>query len=109
MGLAERELDSMTTKKLQKHIYQNKVNKGWNVTDIEKELCLMNGEVAEFYEAYRKHLPSVGEELADIAIYLLGISEILGIDLGDEIGRKMDTNEHRKYAMNDGVNTRISD
>lgn len=105
----KRELDGMTTHKLQRRIYQNKVDKGWNVTDIEKELCLMNGEVAEFYEAYRKHLPSVGEELADIAIYLLGIAEILGVDLGTEIARKMDTNERRKHAKIDGVNTRISD
>ena len=27
-------------KKLQKEIYQNKVNKGFNITDINKEFCL---------------------------------------------------------------------
>ena len=41
-------------KKLQKEIYQNKVNKGFNVTDINKEFCLTYGEVAEVYEAWRK-------------------------------------------------------
>lgn len=99
----------MSTKEIQQRIYQNKLNKGWNVTSIEKELCLMNSEVAEFYEAFRKHMPSVGEELADIAIYLLGLAEILKVDLGEEIDRKMDINEHRQYAQIDGVNTRISD
>ena len=30
----------------------------------------------------------MGEELADVAIYLLGLLEILGIDLEDEIQKK---------------------
>ena len=41
-------------KKLQKEIYQNKVDKGFNVTDVNKEFCLTYGEVAEAYEAWRK-------------------------------------------------------
>ena len=69
----------------------------------------MHGELAEFYEAYRKRLPTVGEELADVAIYLLGLAEILQVDIGKEIDRKMNINEHRKYAQIDGVNTRISE
>lgn len=40
-------------KKLQKEIYQNKVDKGFNVTDVDKEFCSY-GEVAEAYEAWRK-------------------------------------------------------
>lgn len=69
----------------------------------------MHGELAEFYEAYRKRPPTVGEELADAAIYLLGLAEILQVDIGKEIDRKMNINEHRKYAQIDGVNTRISE
>ena len=34
-------------KKLQKEIYQNKVDKGFNITDVNKEFCLTYGEVAE--------------------------------------------------------------
>lgn len=41
-------------KNLQKEIYQNKVDKGFNVTDVNKEFCLTYGEVAEAYEAWRK-------------------------------------------------------
>ena len=69
----------------------------------------MQGEIAEFYEAYRKHLPTVGEELADIGIYLMGIAEILHIDLEQEIIRKMDINRERQYTQINGVDTRISD
>ena len=99
----------LSTKALQARIYQNKVAQGFNVSNIEKEVCLLHGELAEFYETYRKRLPTVGEELADVAIYLLGLAEILQIDIGKEIDRKMNINEHRKYAQIDGVNTRISE
>lgn len=99
----------LSTKALQARIYQNKVAQGFNVSNIEKEVCLLHGELAEFYEAYWKRLPTVGEELADVAIYLLGLAEILQVDIGKEIDRKMNINEHRKYAQIDGVNTRISE
>ena len=99
----------MNLKEIQRQIYQNKLEKQWNVSSIEKEICLMHGEIAEFYEAYRKRLPGIGEELADIAIYLLGIAEILHIDLEEEIERKMSINRDRQYAQIDGINTRISD
>lgn len=41
-------------------------------------------------------LGNVGEELADIVIYALSLSNFLGLDLSDTILRKMDKNE-RKY------------
>lgn len=97
----------MDTTELQKRVYQNKLNKGFNVTDVNKEFCLLYGEVGEAYEAWRKKKDNVGEELADIAIYLLGLAEIMGIDLGTEIDRKVVINENRKYEKINGVNTRI--
>ena len=75
-------------KKLQKEIYQNKVDKGFNVTDINEEFCLTYGEIAEAYDAWRKKKNDLSEELADVAIYLLGLSEILGIDLETEIQKR---------------------
>ena len=99
----------MNLKAVQQEIYQNKVDKHWNISNIETELCLMQGEIAEFYEAYRKHLPSIGEELADVAIYLLGIAEILHLDLEKELEGKMRVNRRRQYTQIDGVSTRISE
>lgn len=96
-------------KKLQKEIYQNKLNKGFNVTDVNKEFCLTYGEVAEAYEAWRKKKDDLGEELADVAIYLLGISEIVGIDLEEEIQRKVYKNAKREYKVIDGVNTIVKE
>ena len=96
-------------KKMQKEIYQNKVDKGFNVTDINLEFCLAYGEMAEAYEAWRKKKNDLGEEMADVAIYLLGLSEILGIDLEEEIQKKIYKNSKREYKIIDGVNTRVKE
>ena len=92
---------------VQKAVYQNKVDKGFNVTDVNVEFCLLDGEVAEAYEAWKKKQDTVGEELADIAIYLLGLSEILGVDLASEIEKKMKINREREYQVIDGVLHRV--
>ena len=99
----------MDLKKLQKEIYKNKVDKGFNTTDINKEFCLLYGEVGEAYDAYRKGKDDLGEELADIAIYLLGISEILGKDLEEEIINKIEINKNRKYKNVNGTMIKIKD
>lgn len=78
----------MNLKQVQKDIWQNKINKGFNTTNVEKEFCFLYGEVAEAFEAYRKKKDDLNEELADIAIYLMGLSEMLGFDLEDEIIKK---------------------
>lgn len=64
---------------------------------------MLYGEVSEAFEAWRKRLHTFGEELADVAIYLMGISEIEGIDLQKEIERKIQINKGRKYCIVDGV------
>lgn len=96
-------------KQIQKDVYENKLNKGFNVTDINKEFCLTYGELSEAYEAWRKKKDDVGEEIADVIIYLLGLSEILKINLEKEIMLKIDKNKHREYKIIDGVNTRIKE
>ena len=101
-----RELDGAragSLREMQKAAYQNKLDKGFNVTDVHKEFCLLYGEVAEAYDAYRKKQHSVGEELADVAIYLMGLAEILGVDLQAEVQRKMAINRARVYENKNGV------
>ena len=65
--------------------------------------------MAEAYEEWRKKKDDVGEEIADVVIYLLGLSEILNIDLEKEILNKVNKNKHRDYRIINGVNTRIKD
>jgi len=94
---------------LQKRIYANKIAKGFNTTDIYMEFCYMQAELSEAFEAYAKKKSDLGEELADVAIYLLGLAEILGIDLEQEILAKIEKNERRQYIKIDGVTTRVGE
>ncbi|WP_218918839.1 MazG-like family protein [Paenibacillus borealis] len=94
---------------LQKRVYQNKVAKGFNVTDIFKEFCFMYGELSEACDAYLKKKDDLGEELADVALYLIGLSELLGINLEEEIMHKMEKNEKRIYENKDGVLTKVKE
>jgi len=44
----------MDLKQVQKNVWQNQLNKGFNTTYVNKEFYLLYGEVAEAHEAYRK-------------------------------------------------------
>ena len=84
-------------KKLQKKIMQNKIEKGFNTTDIAIEFCHAHEELSEAFHKYSKREAGVAEELADVAIFLLGMSEILGFDLEKELLAKIERNKKRKY------------
>ena len=99
----------MNTQDIQKSILANKIAKGFNVTDIPLEFAYLFSEVGEAFEAWRKKKDDLGEELADIAIYLLGMAEILGFDLETEIVQKIQKNAKRVYEHRDGVSVRVSD
>ncbi|HBU07373.1 MAG TPA: hypothetical protein DEB09_04815 [Candidatus Magasanikbacteria bacterium] len=87
----------MDLKDYQKQIFQNKLDKGFNTTDIYREFCSLQEELTEACIAYQKRSDSVGEELADVAIYLLSLAEILNVDLESEIIKKVAKNKNRQY------------
>ena len=97
----------MELKQIQKDIWQNKLKKGFNTTNVEKEFCFLYGEVVEAFDAYRKKKDDLNEELADIAIYLLWLSEMLGYDLEEEIRKKVLKNAKRVYKNVEGVNVKL--
>lgn len=94
-------------KALQKKIYQNKVDKGFNVTDVYMEFNYIHWEVSEAFDSYLKKKGSVWEELADVMIYVLGLSEILGINLEEKLLEKIKINEARKYKQEGEWHTKI--
>lgn len=96
-------------KELTEIVYENKLEKHFNVTDIPMEICYLHGEVSEIWDAYIRKKGSVGEEMADVMIYLLGLSKILNVDLEKELMQKIEKNRKRVYQMQDGVNRRISE
>ena len=99
----------MDLAKIQKEVFQNKIDKGFNTTDVNKEFCLLYGEVAEAYDAYRKGKDDLGEELADIAIYLLGLSEMTGKNLENEIINKISINQKRIYKNVNGTMIKVEE
>jgi NTP pyrophosphatase (non-canonical NTP hydrolase) len=84
-------------KELQKEVMRNKVEKGFNTTDVASEFCRAYEELSEAFSKFNKNQPGVVEEFADVMIFILGMSEILGFDLEKELIRKIEINKKRKY------------
>lgn len=83
--------------KLQKEVMRNKLEKGFNTTDLALEFCRAYEELAEAFSKLNHQEEGVGEELADVTIFLLGMCEILGINLEAELVKKIAKNRDRKY------------
>lgn len=95
---------------IQRQAWENKLAKGFNVSDVALEFGLLTAEVGEAFTAWRKRLPDFGEELADVLIYLVSLAEMTSIDLGAEVERKLAKNAARVYrAGPDGVLRRVED
>ncbi len=84
-------------KELQKEVMRNKVEKGFNTTDVALEFCRAHEELSEAFSKFSKNQDGVAEELADVTIFLLGMAEILGYDIEKELVRKININKNRKY------------
>lgn len=100
----------MDLDEMQKEIWDNKLKKGFNTTNVQMEFCYLYGEVAEAYDAYLKKHQDLGLELADIAIYLMGLSNMLGFSLKEQIEKKMEINKNRHYIVDEnGVLKKVDD
>jgi len=86
----------------QERAWANKLAKGFNTTNIEREFNYTYAELAEAYEAYRKQKSDVGEELADVLIFLLSLAKMLDVDLSKEVAAKLAKNEQRNYVEHNG-------
>lgn len=89
----------MDIRSAQRLAWENKLAKGFNTTDVPLEFCLLSGEVAEAFDAWRKGRPHIAEELADTAIFLFGLAEMLGADLQQAVEDKLAVNEARAYRQ----------
>lgn len=87
----------MDIRSAQHQAWANKLAKGFNTTDVPLEFCLLQGELAEAFDAWRQGRQDLGEELADVAIYLLSLAEMTGTDLQAQIKSKLAKNATRVY------------
>lgn len=99
------QIDTSTEKYItrQKRIFDNKVNHGFNTTNIYQEARYILEEVAELMRAIEKNdRENMREELADIVIFAYGCAEVARLgDLDTEIFKKMQINEGREYHKTD--------
>jgi len=83
----------------QKLAWENKLAKGFNTTDVPLEFCLLSGEVAEAFDAWRKGRDDLAEELADAALFLVGLAQMVGADLQEAVEAKLAKNSARAYQQ----------
>lgn len=84
-------------REVQRRAWANKLEKGFNVTDVAYEFGLAMEELGEAFSAWRKGKPTLGEELADVVIFVAGLAEMTRTDLAAEVERKLAVNEERAY------------
>jgi NTP pyrophosphatase (non-canonical NTP hydrolase) len=93
--------------KLQRTIYQNKVDHNFNVTDVGKEIVLMVEELGELANAYKRSdkqpAPDTSEKadmvdaIGDLMIYCLGLCEMLQVNSEKVLNDIVVDNTTRSY------------
>ena len=101
--------DARDLEALTKRISEFAHVRDWEKFHTPRNLVLaLTGEVGELAAEFqwvgehdqleRDHIERVAAELADITIYLLRLAQVLGVDLGESVVRKIDQNEIRYPA-----------
>lgn len=97
----------MEIRSAQKLTWSNKLAQGFNTSDVPLEFCLLNGETAEAFDAWRRKHDNLGEELADMTLYVMSLAEMVGIDLQTAVEEKLAKNAKRTYATDEKSGTLI--
>ncbi|MFK7802326.1 MAG: nucleotide pyrophosphohydrolase [Anaerolineae bacterium] len=98
----------MELKELEQRMHSFVASKGWYEADSKKKqtpknlaisLVLEAGEVLEHFQWVdeAKDKKELAGELADVALYLLQIASVTGIDLEKAILEKLATNKDREW------------
>lgn len=94
--------------KLQKEIFENKIRRGFNTTDVGKEIILMTEELGELAKAYKNsdkkpareisNKEEIVDAIVDLMIYCLGLCEMLGISSDEFLEKIVEKNKTRKHS-----------
>ena len=99
---------SLDPEELASYLRQFAADRNWEQFHTPKNLVMaLAGEVGELVEVFQWLTPeqsadlddaarqNASDELADVAIYLIRLADLLGIDLGQAVANKMAANELR--------------
>lgn len=99
--------DRPDLKSLQQYVAQLEVERGFASQDVVQKCLLLGEEVGELFKAVRKargmgvdptsSVGAVGDELADVFIYLCAVANRFGLDLETELRRKEAVNATRSW------------
>jgi NTP pyrophosphatase (non-canonical NTP hydrolase) len=98
---------------LQRYVRQMEVERGFQDQTAIQKCLLLGEEVGELFRAVRRREglvvdpastnASVGDELADLLIYLCAIANRYGVDLEDAFRAKERVNATRAWARAEGL------
>lgn len=72
----------------QQQIYQNKLNRNFNVTDVQKEITLLTEEFGELCDAFiQSNNPEIVDAIGDMSVYCLGLSAMFQQNADNVINR----------------------
>lgn len=101
------ELSDATLKNLQTYVHELEVERGFIDQTILEKCLLMGEEMGELFKAIRKaenistdknsQTFHIGEELADILIYVCAIANRSGIDMEEAFRQKEEINKKRVW------------
>jgi 8-oxo-dGTP diphosphatase len=111
-------IDRMDIKELTEKMHTFVRNNGWYESDslrpqtpqnLAISLCLESAEVLENFQWSGTIVNStaLAEELADVALYLLQLASVSGIDLEDAVIKKLEKNSSRKWDLDNKRNLSI--
>lgn len=93
---------------IQQYVADMEVERGFSDRPVIEQCLQLGEEVGEVFKAVRKHqhlhldpnskVGTVGDELADVLIYLCAIANRMDIDLADALRSKEAINETRTWV-----------
>jgi NTP pyrophosphatase (non-canonical NTP hydrolase) len=93
---------------LQRYVAELERERGFASQDVVQKALLLGEEVGELFKALRKsqrlsvdpqsRIGGVGEELADVLIYLCAIANREGVDLEEAFRQKEEINKGRRWT-----------
>ena len=98
----------MALQDIQKEIFKNKLARGFNTTDVGKEIILMTEELGELARAYKhsnkgqaseiNNKEEIIDAIGDLMVYCFGLCEMLGINSEDILNKIIENNKNRTHS-----------